>query len=132
MRRLAMALLSCAACSAVVDGRIQRYEGACADEEEATLGRYDGRSVTEIAMTCHGCPSEDCVEDCILDATQGNLTFECTACFADGEVCRQTSCAAECGDGGDPQACADCFCASTCAHDFEECAGLATPSCPAT
>jgi hypothetical protein len=144
MRAPATALFTlCLSCTLVVEGRIDEFEGSCADEEEAAKGVYDvggdlgpARPIWVIAIGCDDCTTEDCVEACIRDAdhTDNAITFECSACFADFAQCAHDSCQAECGPVGfELGRCRACVCdGSTCAADLDFCGGLeSTVNCNA-
>lgn len=135
--RAALLVLSflCVTCTLVVDGRIAEYEGACADEEENVRHLYGSadrrRSVAKIADDCHGqCTGEDCVEDCITNDTNGAISLECAACFADAADCVATFCAVPCAGDLVDVGCLVCACNRGCAPALDGCAGFTVEACP--
>lgn len=106
MRRIiALTLfLPCFGCTLVTEQRIQPYEGACSNEEEAAKASYDdqgratpagGRSVRAIAKECAACATTDCIEDCVRERTGFVVSFECASCFANAVYCIGADCLGE-------------------------------------
>lgn len=124
----------CLGCTLVVDGRIDEYEGACSDEEEALAAEYgrpdNRRNLEEIVEDCRGCIGEDCVEECVHEDTGAAVSIECAACFADAGDCVQRFCPERCGGDRNPGDCLLCSCNFQCTQELNACAGYTVVPCP--
>ena len=120
--------------------------GACDNvDDRATRERADHSvgdemdlSVTEATTacttTCFGSDQlEECVQECVVDATGGQLSEDCATCDARAAVCAVENCLGVClADPTSPD-CIACRCGvgetPDCVGDFETCAGVESRVC---
>ena len=115
-------------------------EGACTNEADeaarATINASDN-PMAEISKTCGlGCFQseganfgEDCVNNCIREATEGAVSDACIGCYTGSVMCTKDNCLFQCATNPDAPGCVSCQCGgnrtqTNCYEVYARCSGI--------